>query len=105
VTPPPPDPSRPEPPEHVTRPPFADEHVPPTLESAPLGPPPAGPRLSVNARPWAEIHLDGQPLGETPLGELPVAPGSHVVSATLPDGRVVERNVEAQGGDVYVVFP
>jgi hypothetical protein len=59
----------------------------------------------VNARPWAAITLDGTPVGETPLGELRVTPGSHVVSAKLPDGRVVERAVEARAGDVYLVFP
>jgi len=90
---------------HVSSPPFPDEHVPPLLEPQPLAAPPAGPRLNVNARPWAEIQLDGNPVGETPLGELRVTPGAHVVSAKLPDGRVVERSVEARAGDVYVVFP
>jgi hypothetical protein len=83
---------------------FPDEHVPATLEATPLAPPAPGPRLSVNAAPWAEIHLDGRPVGETPLGELTVAPGLHVVTATLPDGRVLERSVEARVGDVYLVF-
>ena len=83
---------------------FPDEHVPATLEATPLAPPAPGPRLSVNAAPWAEIHLDGRPVGETPLGELAVAPGLHVVTATLPDGRVLERSVEARVGDLYLVF-
>jgi type II secretory pathway predicted ATPase ExeA len=103
--PPAPDPSRPELPVSVSTPPFPDEHVPALLEPEPLAEPPAGPRLSVNARPWAAIRLDGNPVGETPLGELRVTPGLHVVSATLPDGRVVERHVEARAGDLYVVFP
>ena len=84
---------------------FPDEHVPATLEATPPVPPPPGPRLSVNAAPWAEIHLDGKPVGETPLGELSVAPGPHVVTATLPGGRVIERSVEARSGDLYLVFP
>jgi type II secretory pathway predicted ATPase ExeA len=103
--PPRPDPNRPELPEDVSTPRFPDEHVPDLLEAEPLAAPPAGPRLSVNARPWAAISLDGTPVGETPLGELRVTPGPHVVSAKLPDGRVVERAVEARAGDVYVVFP
>jgi hypothetical protein len=105
AAPPVPDPSRPELPVDVSTRPFPDEHVPALLEPEPLAAPPAGPRLSVNARPWAAIRLDGDPIGETPLGELRVAPGAHVVSATLPDGRVVERQVEARAGDLYVVFP
>ena len=70
----------------------------------PLTPPPPGPRLNVNAAPWAEIHLDGKLVGETPLGELSVAPGRHLVTAKLPGGRVIERRVEARSGDVYLVF-
>jgi hypothetical protein len=83
---------------------FPDEHVPAPLEAAPLAPRPAGPLLSVNAAPWAEIQLDGRVVGETPLGELAVAPGPHVVTARLPDGRVINRRVEARAGDLYVVF-
>jgi hypothetical protein len=103
--PPLPDPNRPELPEDVSTARFPDEHVPALLEPEALAAPPAGPRLSVNARPWAAISLDGTPVGETPLGELRVTPGPHVVSAKLPDGRVVERSVEARAGDVYLVFP
>ena len=99
------DPARLEPPVKITSPKFPDEHVPPSLEATPLGPPPAGPRLSVNAAPWAEIQLDGELVGETPIGELAVSPGTHLVSARLPDGRVLERHIEARAGDVYVVFP
>jgi type II secretory pathway predicted ATPase ExeA len=84
---------------------FPDEHVPQPLVEKPLAAPPAGPRLSVNAKPWASIQLDGKDVGETPLGELRLTPGSHVVTATLPDGRVIERRVEAKAGDLYVVFP
>jgi type II secretory pathway predicted ATPase ExeA len=78
---------------------------PPVPPPVSLAPPPAGARISVDAVPWAEIQLDGRPMGETPLGELPVSPGSHRVSAKLPDGRVLERRVEVRAGDVYVVFP
>jgi hypothetical protein len=84
---------------------FPQEHVPPSLREEPLAAPPAGPRLSVNATPWASIRLDGNEVGETPLGELRLTPGPHVVSATLPDGRVIERRVEAKAGDLYLVFP
>ena len=105
LVPPAPDPSRAELPVQVSSLRFPDEHVPANLEPEPLSAPPAGPRLSVNARPWAAISLDGTAVGETPLGELRVSPGAHVVSAKLPDGRVVERTVETHAGDVYVVFP
>lgn len=36
-------------------------------------------RVSVNARPWAEVTLDGDNLGQTPIANLEVAIGSHEV--------------------------
>ena len=33
--------------------------------------------LSVNASPWADVFVDGQNVGVTPLGNVPVAVGSH----------------------------
>ena len=39
---------------------------------------PAG-RMSVNALPWAEVWIDGKPVGETPLGNLSVALGEHTI--------------------------
>lgn len=33
--------------------------------------------VSVNAVPWAEVWLDGQKLGDTPLADTPVPLGSH----------------------------
>ena len=33
--------------------------------------------VSVNARPWAEITLDGKSLGETPIANVLVSVGSH----------------------------
>jgi hypothetical protein len=35
--------------------------------------------LSVNALPWANVWIDGQPVGITPLANLPVPIGSHEV--------------------------
>ena len=34
-------------------------------------------RLAVNAVPWADVFMDGAPLGTTPLGELAVPIGTH----------------------------
>jgi hypothetical protein len=31
----------------------------------------------VNARPWADITLDGNSIGQTPIANLPVSIGSH----------------------------
>lgn len=35
--------------------------------------------LSINALPWADVWLDGQPMGTTPLGNLSVSVGNHEV--------------------------
>ena len=76
------------------------------IERATQAAPPAAPiRINVNARPWARIELDGVDLGLTPLGGVPVAPGSHRFRATMPDGSVLER-VEILGPDNRrVTFP
>jgi hypothetical protein len=73
--------------------------------SAPPPAPVARARLSINARPWARIELDGRVLGTTPLADLPVEPGSYVVRAVLPDGRRVERALRVGTRDVYIAFP
>jgi hypothetical protein len=45
---------------------------------------PGPPTLNVNAIPWAEIRIDGRPVGTTPLFGIEVSPGPHVVEATNP---------------------
>jgi len=35
--------------------------------------------LSVNAAPWASVWLDGNAIGDTPIGNMPVAPGQHEI--------------------------
>lgn len=61
--------------------------------------------VSVNARPWARIEVDGRDVGVTPLGSVPLEPGSHRFRAHLPDGRVVERTTDVDAHRDHVVFP
>lgn len=35
--------------------------------------------LNINARPWAEVSIDGKSVGETPLANVILAPGEHEV--------------------------
>ena len=35
--------------------------------------------IAINATPWATVTLDGQDLGETPVGNTPVPIGTHEV--------------------------
>jgi hypothetical protein len=42
-------------------------------------------RLSVNAQPWAEVSIDSQPKGDTPLANLSVAVGEHEIVFRHPE--------------------
>jgi hypothetical protein len=46
--------------------------------------PPNG-TLSVNAQPWAEVWVDGQRIGETPIGKLAQPIGSHEIVLRHPE--------------------
>jgi hypothetical protein len=41
--------------------------------------------LSINARPWAEVIVDGKPVGQTPIANLTVSLGSHQLVFRHPD--------------------
>jgi hypothetical protein len=42
-------------------------------------------RLSINAVPWADVFIDGKPAGQTPLANVAVPIGQHVVVFKHPD--------------------
>ncbi len=46
--------------------------------------PPAS-AISVNALPWAEVWVDGAKVGETPIGNFPIAVGTHDLMFKHPD--------------------
>jgi PEGA domain len=41
--------------------------------------------ISLNATPWAEVWIDGVKVGETPIGNLPIAIGPHEIVFKNPD--------------------
>ena len=61
--------------------------------------------VSLNARPWARIEVDGREVGVTPLADLPLATGHHSFRAHLPDGSVVEREAHIDAYRDRMVFP
>ncbi|MCZ6783003.1 MAG: hypothetical protein O7G30_06800 [Proteobacteria bacterium] len=61
--------------------------------------------VSLNARPWARIEVDGRAVGITPLGELPLTLGRHRIRAHLPDGRRVDRIVQVGVDGLHLIFP
>jgi hypothetical protein len=54
--------------------------------------------LSINALPWADITLDGQPMGQTPLGNLSVTIGSHEVVWRHPQLGERRQTVKVTAG-------
>jgi PEGA domain len=40
--------------------------------------------LSVNARPWADVVIDGAPVGQTPLGNVTIPVGTHEITFRHP---------------------
>jgi eukaryotic-like serine/threonine-protein kinase len=61
--------------------------------------------LTINARPWARISVDGRVLGNGPIRGREVRAGSHRISFVLPDtGAQVSRTVNvARGAHVRVI--
>ena len=68
--------------------------------------PPAAATLSVqvNARPWANIEVNGVDLGPTPIAGIPLLAGRHRFRAHMPDGRVLERVVDVSAENRFIVF-
>ncbi|MBW1689058.1 MAG: hypothetical protein JRS35_28890, partial [Deltaproteobacteria bacterium] len=53
----------------------------------------------------ATILVDGEEVGVTPLAGVSVGAGPHSFEAHFPDGRIVERVVEIDEVNRFVVFP
>ncbi len=49
-------------------------------------------RADINAAPWAEVWIDGEKAGDTPLAAFALSPGRHTVTFKHP--RLGERSVE-----------
>lgn len=54
--------------------------------------------LSINALPWADVTLDGQPVGQTPLGNLSVTIGNHEVVWRHPQLGERRQTVKVTAG-------
>ncbi|MBA2306282.1 MAG: PEGA domain-containing protein [Acidobacteria bacterium] len=56
-----------------------------------VAPPPGW--VTIDAAPWAEVSIDGQAVGRTPLGPLPLTPGEHDVTFRSPAGVTDRQRV------------
>ena len=55
--------------------------------------------LSVQAQPWADVELNGKPIGQTPLGRVPVDTPVAVLRLTNPGFRPIERRFKLAAGE------
>jgi eukaryotic-like serine/threonine-protein kinase len=49
--------------------------------------------VNIDASPWAEVSIDGRPVGRTPLGPLPLALGDHEITFLNPAGSSDRQRV------------
>jgi hypothetical protein len=55
-------------------------------------------RLTVAVKPWADVTVDGSPVGQTPLA-LPLSAGPHSVLLVHPDYRPYPRRILVRAGE------
>ena len=59
--------------------------------------------LNINAQPWAAVWIDGNSVGETPLGNLSVVPGEHEVVFRHPQlGERRQKTLVRAGAETRV---
>jgi PEGA domain len=54
--------------------------------------------VSVSSWPWGSVSVDGKPVGDTPLLDLQVSPGTHELRIERPGFEPVERIVTVTAG-------
>ncbi|MGH7559666.1 MAG: serine/threonine protein kinase [Gemmatimonadales bacterium] len=85
----------------------SDRSVPPAAQrdSAIVAPPPAATappappgQLFISTRPWGQLFVDGQLIGNTPVARLPLQAGLHQIRVVRPGFRPYEREVRIEAG-------
>jgi len=61
--------------------------------------------LTINARPWAQVLIDGRPVGNTPLLRVPVKPGRHKVTFVHPTLGTRQTVVELTPSQTLTLSP
>lgn len=60
--------------------------------------------LSVDATPWGTVTLDGKPRGDTPVVELKVSAGEHLLRVENPEtGKSSVQRLRLRGGETRIV--
>ncbi len=60
--------------------------------------------VNINADPWAHVEVDGVYVGLTPLADVRLTPGLHRIRARLPDGKIVERDVQIDDANRHIAI-
>ena len=76
---------------------FPPEIPTPEPNAAALSPAPGF--LLVVVSPWADVTVDGESMGQTPLARLSLAPGPHTVRLTHPEYQPYPRKVVVKSGE------
>ena len=64
---------------------------------------PPGGRVSINALPWAQVWIDGKPVGDTPIAYLPIAAGEHEILFKHPElGERRETLIVQSGAETRI---
>jgi hypothetical protein len=54
--------------------------------------------LSINSIPWANVFVDGKPVGTTPISRIKLQPGAHQISFESPEGKLIEKKIQIRPG-------
>ena len=75
----------------------------PTPSPAPTPSPTPEPdgALLVLVTPWADVSVDGRPVGQTPLARIPLPAGPHDVLLSHPDYQPFPRRVTIRPGATF----
>jgi serine/threonine-protein kinase len=61
-------------------------------------------RLFISSRPWGQVFVDGQLVGNTPIASVSITPGAHVIRIVRPGFQSYERELFVTSGqDVRLV--
>jgi hypothetical protein len=55
--------------------------------------------LQIGVTPWADVTLDGVPVGTTPLSPVALAPGTYTARLEHPDYKPLLRKVTIRAGE------
>jgi PEGA domain-containing protein len=59
--------------------------------------------VRIRVLPWADVEVDGEPKGTTPLRPLALSAGSHILRFRHPDFRPLIRRITVRANETLAV--